>query len=195
MNTPKLVFIGAILVGLIAGLTVSQVYNVMAKDKDEESPWDAIWAAIEDLQSSADSLGSRIDAIEDGYLPEVITVTGHPREEGWHELTSAGQYTDLLSIPDVAVAEHSKVLAIASAYFYSPTAHPYTMNLTHRANMNFGELGGRYQGWGTPEQREIIEIHHAWSDLEAGTYTFAITYFLRVDSVYVANSRLTLIIF
>ncbi len=163
MNTSKLVFIGAILVGVIAGLTVFQVYTVMAKGKVP--------------------------------TPEVITVTGHPREEGWHELTSTGQYTDLLSIPDVTVAKNSKVLAIAAAYFYSPTAHPYTMNLTHRANMNFGELGGRYQGWDTPEQREIIEIHHVWSDLEAGTYTFAITYFLRVERVYVANSRLTLIIF
>ncbi len=58
-------FIGAILVGLITGLMVSQVYDVLAKDKDEESPWDEIWMAIEEFQSSVDSLGSRIDTIEE----------------------------------------------------------------------------------------------------------------------------------
>jgi hypothetical protein len=71
MNVPKPAFISAILLGLLTGLMMSQVFNVIAREADEGSPFDAIWAAIIDLQSRVASLNSsnadllrRVEALE-----------------------------------------------------------------------------------------------------------------------------------
>jgi hypothetical protein len=168
----------------VVSFLIGTMFNaITVAKKDGGNPLDEIWEAIYDLQT-------QVGELEEGQ-PQVITVTGHPQP--WHRLEPTG-WTDLLSIPNVTISENTTVFAIATACFTTSHMHVYAMQMRHRANTSYGRHHS--QGWDTTgSYRETLEIHHVWSNLTAGTYTFAFQCGVNVSEMYVKHSRLTLVIF
>jgi hypothetical protein len=182
MNVSKTTMVGVILASLIAGVMVSQVLNVIATNDDKANPWEEVWEAIHKLQAQADARA------------QIITDTAYPT---WTEL-DRGVWTDLLSISNVAVSEDANIIATTSAFFKCMEQAISPLKIRYRVNNTYGEE--YYQGfsgiWAAGTACETIEIHHAWTDLDARTYTFAIQYWVYpTRELYVANPRLTLMIF
>lgn len=124
---------------------------------------------------------------------EIITVTGAPT---WTEL-DRGVYVDLLLVSNVEISEGTQVLALFSASFKCKVEAISPIKLRYRANDIYGE--DRLQGfagyWADGAATETVEIHHAWNNLPAGDYTFAIQYWIYpTREMYVASPRLTLVI-
>jgi len=172
----------------VVSFLIGTTFNSMTMASDGGNPWDRVWEVIYELEAQVDEL----------KIPQVITATGHAE---WTQL-DIDVWIDLLSISEVAISEGANVLAIASGSFYCSEVTQSSLRLRHRANENHGErifqgfTGKREMNWIYGAARETIEIHHIWTNLRAGTYTFGIQYYVCVSrEVHVINSRLTLIIF
>lgn len=146
------------------------------------------------LLDRVDRLEARISELEG--KPKIITVADpvYPNET----LLSTDAWVDLLSVPNVTVSQGTNVLAIASGCFYCMEVTQSPLVLRHRANDTYGE--DLAQGFtlqavhGTA--RETIEIHNVWTNLTAGTYSFAIQYYVYpTRQVYGYGFRFSLLVF
>lgn len=184
-----LIIVSVALISFLLG-TVANVSTVPPEGKGK--PKDDVWEAIDALNQTVEDLKTQLEE------PQVITVTGH---QNWTQLTT-GVWTDLLSIPDITVSEGTNVLAIASGSFNCSEVTQASLRLRHRVNETHGQYtcqgftGKIEMNWIYGAAKESIEIHHVWTDLSAGTYTFGIQYYVCVPrEIQVQYSRLTVIIF
>jgi hypothetical protein len=122
---------------------------------------------------------------------QIITITGY---SDWTQLDD-DVWLDLAVISDVEIPKGANVVAMGVANFYCPNGDlAAPLALRFRADNMYGEA--RHQGWGWFNVRETIEIHHTWTNLDAGTRTFALQYHVvQSRTMYVKLVRLTLMIF
>lgn len=122
---------------------------------------------------------------------QVLTITGYP---DW-TLLEDDLWLDLVAISDVEIPKGASVVAMGVASFYCPNGDlAAPLALRFRADSMYSEV--RAQGWGWFNIRETIEIHHTWTNLDAGTRTFAFQYHVvQSRTMYVKLVRLTLMIF
>lgn len=180
----------------VVNLPLDEQGNLKVKLMDDE-----VWQVINELQTKVESLNASIVEFQEriskleakvGKLksPQIITVNAYPN---WMLLFS-DVWTDLIAISDVTVPEGANVIAIGVATFQCTEEADSPLTLRYRANNSYNEE--RWQGSAEPYNAETIEIHHTWTNLTAGTYSFAMQYHVyHLRTIYVKLSRLTLIVF
>ncbi|MFQ6057214.1 MAG: hypothetical protein ACE5J3_14685, partial [Methanosarcinales archaeon] len=137
--------------------------------------------AVYDLEAQVQSLNQTVEALKTQIpkKPKFLTV-----DDSSIRVLPSGEWVDLVSISDVAVWEGANVLAIATVELYGGTWG----FIRHRANDTYGES---YQ----LDDQSYSELHYVWTNLMAGTYTFAIQGTRRPEyEVSIRNTRLTIII-
>lgn len=168
----------------VVSFLIGTMFNVTVAT-DGGNPFNKMWEAISVLQGQVTELEAK---------PQVITVTGHSDP---FELIS-GVIADLLYVPNVTVSKGANVFAIASGRYYCIISAQSPLGLRHRANDTYAEWfsQGFTDAGAGGTNKETVEFHHAWTNLTAGTYTFAVQYYVTpTREVYIHHSRLTLIIF
>lgn len=186
----------------VASFLVGTIFNVtMATDGG--NPFDAIWEAICGVESDVDNLNASLVELEgrvseletlSQFAPRIMTAVGYPE---WTPLES-GVWIDLASVSNVVVSEGADAFAVASVNLRCTEVAYAPMSLRLRINDTYGEE--IFQGFahifppGNTE-RELVEFHHAWTNLPEGTYTFAVQCYVNPWRViHIRQSRLTLLI-
>jgi hypothetical protein len=141
-------------------------------------------ALLLELQDKVDSLNATclelLDRVEmlESTQPIFITVYDPSMR-----VIPEGDWFDIVTVSNVTVCEGANVLAIATVDFYQLG----WIYIRHRANDTYGE-NHNYES----TTNHFVELHYVWTNMPAGTYTFAIQG--GGSSITVRKTRLTLLI-
>ncbi|TET28186.1 MAG: hypothetical protein E3J73_01205 [Candidatus Bathyarchaeum sp.] len=175
----------------VISLLIGTALNVMTMATDGGNPFDNIWEAIDELNQTVKSLNQTIEELRTQIPKKLKVMTTTDLMDTWLELGYyKGDFYELFT--DVTIPEGTTVVAIGTLSAQLCASDAW-MELRHRTNNSYSET--RVLRYINSPEPMLIEIHHPWINLTAGTYTFALECKTTgVQSQFISSVRLTLVI-